>query len=916
MPAPPDTMPADGHPAPADPGPGREHQGGAGDALAQTGQGMPSAPLSTTPAPSGANHSPNAGRRRRYARSRRDANDGPARLTILQGNVGRGHAAHLTLLETAFRQRADIIAVLEPWTDRHAETRRTKWHPAYRTVCPWENWETRPRAMLYIRRGRADLELEVAADAAPHPDLIACDVKERHARLRLACVYNAPPGSDRTGEAVDRLLDTPMPAHHIWLGDFNLHHPDWEAAPGAVSAQAKRMATHAFDTGLQLLNDFGRPTHRDGGVIDLVWASSAVLLARQVSAKVAEDVHAGSDHEVLRTELGGSGPPLGRPGRYRMDTTSEERFQAALDDAMPSVRAACRSAETCLPTQRPQALDELANEITTAAQASLRVSTKRSTGRGTGYAWWTPGCDAAARQWRTARRAAGTTGAAADDARRTLHREVARAKRDHYTRLINESAADGNFFRATKWARGTGRFDTPALQRADGSWAVTAAEKAALLRETHLPTAREAEDVGPGPEPDGDQVTGEWPRVDAAEAKDAIWSAGNTAPGADDIPPAALRAAWPVLGRGIHVLYDLCLAEGWHPTPFRQAELCAIPKPGKRDRTSLRSYRLIALLSGLGKGLERIVARRLAREAVTRRVLPTGYHGAAPLRSACDLAVELTHDVERAFATGETASLLTFDVKGAYDAVLPGRLVNRLRQQGWPACAVRWVRSFLTGRTAAVRLDATRAPPASLAGSLPLGSPASPILFMLFMQPLMGGTPAPGASRRAGYADDGRLLAVSPSLQQNVRALEAEMEQVLSWAAANAIQLDPAKTELLHFSRKRNNDNPPAQLPGGRTITPTPADRALRWLGVHFDRKLSFRAHVRTRCQMAQTAANSLRMLGGCARGAPAHVMRQAVTACVLPTATFGAEAWWPPPAPVRGGAGWPTSWISPSGQP
>ena len=70
-------------------------------------------------------------------------------------------------------------------------------------------------------------------------------------------------------------------------------------------------------------------------------------------------------------------------------------------------------------------------------------------------------------------------------------------------------------------------------------------------------------------------------------------------------------------------------------------------------------------------------------------VLPPQQFGALPLRSATDLASCLIYDVESSKARGMKSTLLTLDVKGAFDTVLPGRLVRRLREQGWPDSLVR-----------------------------------------------------------------------------------------------------------------------------------------------------------------------------------------------------------------------------------
>lgn len=76
----------------------------------------------------------------------------------------------------------------------------------------------------------------------------------------------------------------------------------------------------------------------------------------------------------------------------------------------------------------------------------------------------------------------------------------------------------------------------------------------------------------------------------------------------------------------------------------------------------------------LGKGLERLIARNIAWIAIHHKVLASQQFGALPLRSAIDLTTCLLHDAEQALNQKQTATLLTFDVKGAFDGVLPGGL--------------------------------------------------------------------------------------------------------------------------------------------------------------------------------------------------------------------------------------------------
>ncbi|KID78672.1 reverse transcriptase [Metarhizium guizhouense ARSEF 977] len=141
-----------------------------------------------------------------------------------------------------------------------------------------------------------------------------------------------------------------------------------------------------------------------------------------------------------------------------------------------------------------------------------------------------------------------------------------------------------------------------------------------------------------------------------------------------------LQAIWPSISQVTTLLYNACVALGYHPSPFKTAEVAMIPKLNKRDLSDISAWRPISLLSCLSKGLERVIGRRLAYLAIKHKVLHPDQAGALPKRSATDIVTALVYDVERALGNGKVATLVTMDVKGAFDAILPNRLVLRLRQ--------------------------------------------------------------------------------------------------------------------------------------------------------------------------------------------------------------------------------------------
>lgn len=156
--------------------------------------------------------------------------------------------------------------------------------------------------------------------------------------------------------------------------------------------------------------------------------------------------------------------------------------------------------------------------------------------------------------------------------------------------------------------------------------------------------------------------------------------------------------------------------------------------------------------------------------------------------------------METALSRKLTTSVLTLDLKGAFDGILPGRLVRRFREQGWPENNVLWVTSFVTNRVVRIRLNGLVSPKTKVHCGLPQGSPVSPILFMLYLSPLflLG-----SAKNKFGYADDVALLRTSSTLQENAALLSRDLQEAIDWGQEEGITFDSGKYELLHFTRRR-----------------------------------------------------------------------------------------------------------------
>ena len=129
--------------------------------------------------------------------------------------------------------------------------------------------------------------------------------------------------------------------------------------------------------------------------------------------------------------------------------------------------------------------------------------------------------------------------------------------------------------------------------------------------------------------------------------------------------------------------------------------------------------------------------------------MPQQLLGALFGRSANILVSCAIHDAEHAMKRQKKAVLVTLDVKGPFDAVIHGRLLQRMKRMGWPDASIYWIKSFLRGRSTHVRHEDGVTDPIHLECGLPQGSPLFSILFLLYMAEVVG-----GSSWRFGYADD------------------------------------------------------------------------------------------------------------------------------------------------------------------
>ena len=91
-------------------------------------------------------------------------------------------------------------------------------------------------------------------------------------------------------------------------------------------------------------------------------------------------------------------------------------------------------------------------------------------------------------------------------------------------------------------------------------------------------------------------------------------------------------------------------------------------KPGKESCKDASKYRPISLLNVGGKILEKLLINRIMHFLYSNDLLNQNQFGFTPQRSTVDAAMAAKDFIEDALKKGQNITLVSLDVKGAFDA--------------------------------------------------------------------------------------------------------------------------------------------------------------------------------------------------------------------------------------------------------
>ncbi|KAI8513106.1 hypothetical protein Bbelb_097450 [Branchiostoma belcheri] len=268
----------------------------------------------------------------------------------------------------------------------------------------------------------------------------------------------------------------------------------------------------------------------------------------------------------------------------------------------------------------------------------------------------------------------------------------------------------------------------------------------------------------------------------------------NKAPGPDGIPNRLLKEAAPVVSASLCELFNYSLATGQVPTEWKQSNITPVYKKG--EKTDPHNYRPIALLSTVGKILERLVHNRLYAFLTDNALLNPKQSGFRKGDGTVLQLLRIIDDWAKSIDDADVActAAVFLDVRRAFDTVWHDGLIYKLSRYGIHGPLINWFSDYLSDRQQRVVINGEASSWGFPTAGVPQGSILGPLLFVLYLNDIKD---LPCKSSINCFADDTSLYNSGRTAAEVASTTNADLNLVATWFQDWALQLHPDKCKVM-----------------------------------------------------------------------------------------------------------------------
>ena len=817
-------------------------------------------------------------------------------FTIIQWNCQgiRAHQAEFRIHLMGLPELPQIICLQETWLHSEHVFKIPGYQPAIR--------RDRPNTSLKNCYGGVAILVKNGIQFTRNPvppdtECLSINVIIQDSFYNITNYYQ--PGADfdslRALESVFNL------ERHVVCGDFNAHSALWGHACSSVSTshlREGRLLEQYLEEYDYICHNDGSPTYvGSGGVLsalDLTFSSQSI--ATQIEWDIIDDVF-GSDHFPVKSIIGVQDTAW-EPPTSSSDTPIKRWNHKKIDWGLFYChvnRLIFRLKTDCSPLQLYNDIIEAFHDA--AFQASPRKKSTNTVNKDKKYQkkmapWWSEDCKSSIKAKHKAlnkyRKHPTTENYLAyKRTRGQTKRVITQAKRLSWRKLCSKFndrtnlTLVWNIIKSMDGRSVSDRPPVPPIVHNDVTY-VTDQEKANLLAsafqsvsssqnytQTFLANKNNFEQTSDCPSnPSFTLPVNDNPINDPLtliELKKCLASTTNTSPGQDGVTYKMLKQLDECSLSNLLICYNKIWQSGCLPPSWTHSIVTPVYKKNKPANTAT-SYRPIALTSCLCKLFEKIVTPRLIWFLDHHEKLNFYQSGFRQGRCTSDHLARLYHAANVQIHNQGVLKAIFVDLEKAFDMIWHDGLLYKLKKYGITGNMFEFISNFLHDRTFQVSLGSALSETLNLENGTPQGSVISPLLFAIMINDI----PFNDDIEYALYADDCTIWAggkqevlINSSLQENLNILQ-------NWCDHWGFKVSSSKTQGISFTFRRQ------LLPDQLYFDHQPItfSKKVKFLGITFDSKLTFKLHVKDIIQRAKKRFNIIRSLSGTTWGAGKETLR------------------------------------------
>jgi len=326
--------------------------------------------------------------------------------------------------------------------------------------------------------------------------------------------------------------------------------------------------------------------------------------------------------------------------------------------------------------------------------------------------------------------------------------------------------------------------------------------------------------------------------IDIDKIHNAIQKLNSSkAAGPDDIHAKLIKECCVPFSHIFYLLFRMSLQEGILPYQWKQANVKALYKKGKR--TDCGNYRPVSLTSIICKLCESLIRDHLMLYLERNSLLSPHQHGFRSGHSCCTQLLEIMEDFTSYYDECLPYDCIYLDFSKAFDRVPHDRLLSKVFNIGIRGQLFQWIRNFLSNRVQRVCVNGKYSSWKNVTSGIPQGSVLGPILFTIFINDL----PDNILSHMKIFADDTKVY----NSVNNSVSLKHDLDLLVQWTDKFLLPFNFEKCKVLHFGKK--NTCIEYQMEGNAISK----DMTMKDLGVTFQNNLKFEEHIFRICATANS---------------------------------------------------------------